>query len=143
MEIKTALVVDDEEMIRVLLEKILVRLGYRVILAEDGREAVEIYARRQDKIHLAVIDLLLPCLSGEETAAYIRTCGEDVAILLTSGRRPNPTRLSSGPADGFLAKPFRLQAMIDAVENVEKRRLEITGRGKNQLTPATALSVIS
>ncbi|MCP4570547.1 MAG: response regulator [FCB group bacterium] len=143
MEIKTALVVDDEEMIRVLLEKILARIGYRVILAEDGREVVKIYARRQDKIHLAVIDLLLPGLSGEETAEYIRTCGEDVAILLTGGRRPSPTKMSSGPADGFLAKPFRLQALIDAVEKVEKRRLEIVGRGENQITPAAVFSVIS
>ena len=69
----TILVVDDENAVRELTKKALERYGYRVLLAESGPEAIDIFKRHPSEISLVILDSGMPGMSGEET---FRNCAE-------------------------------------------------------------------
>ena len=69
---ETVLIVDDEPMIRELARAILQQHGYRVLLAEDGHLALELYQNRERPIDLVLLDLSMPTMSGRETLLHLR-----------------------------------------------------------------------
>ena len=100
----TILVVDDQEMVRRLLELRLTKAGFQVILAADGQEALERF--NAESPDLVVLDLMLPVLDGFEVCQRIRKHSL-VPIVMLSGRRPclNTCRSSSGSRDGSSSSP--------------------------------------
>jgi PAS domain S-box-containing protein len=82
---ETVLVVEDDSAIRLLAKSYLEKLGYRVILANDGQEAVERYKDNGEKIDIALMDLVMPNKSGKEAYAEIRTMHPDAKVLFMSG----------------------------------------------------------
>jgi PAS domain S-box-containing protein len=81
--LETILVAEDEEAVRELVRTVLVRLGYRVIVAADGVEAVELASN--EPIDLLLTDVIMPGLSGPETATRVRQLQPDVQVLFMSG----------------------------------------------------------
>jgi len=81
--LETILVAEDEEAVRELVRTVLVRLGYRVIVAPDGLEAVDLAARQS--IDLLLSDVIMPGLSGPETAVRVKQLQPDVRVLFMSG----------------------------------------------------------
>ena len=81
--LETILVAEDEEAVRELVRTVLVRLGYRVLVAADGLEAVEVASREQ--LDLLLTDVIMPGLSGPETATRVRELQPKVRILFMSG----------------------------------------------------------
>jgi len=81
--LETILVAEDEEAVRELVRTVLVRLGYRVLVAADGLEAVEVATREQ--LDLLLTDVIMPGLSGPETATRVRELQPNVRILFMSG----------------------------------------------------------
>ena len=81
--LETILVAEDEEAVRELVRTVLVRLGYRVLVAADGLEAVEVATREQ--LDLLLTDVIMPGLSGPETATRVRELQPKVRILFMSG----------------------------------------------------------
>ena len=81
--LETILVAEDEEAVRELVRTVLMRLGYRVIVAADGLEAVELASREQ--LDLLLTDVIMPGLSGPETATRVRELQPDVRVLFMSG----------------------------------------------------------
>jgi two-component system, cell cycle sensor histidine kinase and response regulator CckA len=81
--LETILVAEDEEAVRELVRTVLVRLGYRVIVAADGLEAVELASR--EELDLLLTDVIMPGLSGPETATRVRELQPDVRVLFMSG----------------------------------------------------------
>lgn len=79
------LVAEDEPSVRKFLETLLCKFGYEVILAEDGQEAVELFAANQDRISLIVMDMIMPRKNGKEAYDEIRRLHPDVKVLYTSG----------------------------------------------------------
>jgi len=69
---ESILVVDDEEILRSLMKDILENLGYGVVLASDGREAVEVYRNHQEGIDLVIVDMMMPKMGGRETFQELR-----------------------------------------------------------------------
>jgi len=118
---ETLLVAEDEELVRGVLRRILEGAGYRVILAEDGRQAVDAYRERRDEIRLVMLDHMMPGLTGVEVLEAIRADGSDVPVIISSGFRrreesPGPTpRLEP---DGFLEKPYQPPALLDEVRRI-------------------------
>jgi len=113
---ETVLVVDDEEMVRNLAQRILSRYGYRVMSAKDGRSAVEIY-RREKGTGLVLLDMTMPGLSGRETLGEIKKQDPGVKVLLSSGYSLNglgEDLLTNGAA-GFVQKPYRASELARAV----------------------------
>ncbi len=116
---RAVLVADDEEIIRDLLSKILGRLGFESIVAESGREAVDACRKHAEKIDLAIIDLIMPGLSGVETIRELKNVKPGLKVILSSGETEmGDDKLRAMSADGYLTKPYRIDQLQDAVEAV-------------------------
>jgi DNA-binding response OmpR family regulator len=80
------LFVDDELSIRRLGQTILEHQGYGVLLAKDGEEAIELFAREQSRIGLVILDLVLPRQSGKEVLNRLRALDPKVKVIISTGR---------------------------------------------------------
>jgi len=117
---ETVLVVDDEEPVRVLLQRILEEGGYTVLLARDGIEAMGLYAERSTEINLVVLDIIMPRMGGRKTYERLQEINPQVKVLLTSGYSEDGQArdmLAAG-ARGFLQKPYDLRAVLRKVREV-------------------------
>ena len=104
---ETILVAEDEEPIRKLAERILKDLGYNVLLARDGAEAIEILGRNKE-IVLAVLDVVMPRMGGKEASKAMRKENPQLKLLFMSGYSADTIHESYVLTDGFpfLQKPF-------------------------------------
>jgi PAS domain S-box-containing protein len=119
----TILVVDDEENVRSFAGCALEAAGFRVLLADDGLQGIEMFRAHQHEIQAVVLDLTMPRMDGWEVAERLQSLRSDVPILLMSGfsdqKRPAPyekVRLA-----GFLPKPFRPHDLIAQVGQIAQR----------------------
>jgi PAS domain S-box-containing protein len=104
------LVVDDVANTRVLVSAILMKNGFRVLAASDGREALEIFSRRRDEVRLVVTDLDMPGMSGFALAEAVRQLNPAVRVMAMSGVETHP---KLGPAiDAFILKPFTVEQIL-------------------------------
>ncbi len=113
---ETILLVDDEPMIRELGRSILERQGYRVLQAEDGAVALDIFQQRTGEIDLVVLDLTMPNLSGREAFRRLREIDPNAGVLLSSGYSTD--EFEPGELDGvlgFIPKPYRIDELAAAV----------------------------
>ena len=120
MDMKTILFVDDEEMIRDLLSNLLSKLGHKVIMVENGHQAVEVFKEKHNEIDLAIIDLYMPEMSGPETLIQLRSINPDLSVIFSSGQadlNAESEALKMG-ANYYLAKPYRVSRLTEAIEVV-------------------------
>lgn len=111
------LVVEDEEQIRHLVERALVRDGHEVTTARDGREAVD-PAIIDGSIDLLITDVVMPGISGLEVARHLRERWNDLAVIYMSGY-PVDVVQEKGPLDGpLLQKPFSAGSLLELVARV-------------------------
>ena len=117
---ETILIVDDHETIWDFLIEALQKLGYSVLLAENGRDAVEIYEENPDQIDLVLLDMTMPKAGGHQTFYKIRAIDPEAKILLSSGfvSEAEVHDLLQQGACGFLPKPHRLPAVARAIRDV-------------------------
>ena len=122
---ETILIVDDHETIWDFLIEALQRLGYSVLLAENGLDAVEIYRENPHEIDLVLLDMIMPKAGGHQTFYQIRAIDPEAKILLSSGfvSENEVQDLLAQGACGFLPKPHRLPVVARAIR-------EILDRGK-------------
>jgi CheY-like chemotaxis protein len=112
------LLVDDEASVRSVGRVALERSGFEVVLACDGREAIQVYRQDADAIDCVLLDLTMPKLSGADTLRELRTIREAVCVVLSSGFTEQDAvgRLSGEPAQGFIQKPWKPEALVQAIE---------------------------
>jgi len=105
------LLADDDEDVRSVVHAMLETLGYEVIEARDGLEAVEIFRRRAAEIDLVILDLVMPRLTGEAALGRIRRIAPAVPAILISGYDESGRirEIVAAGFGGFLQKPFRRQ----------------------------------
>jgi two-component system cell cycle sensor histidine kinase/response regulator CckA len=105
---ETLLVVDDEEMVRRLAARMLVMLGYRVLEARGGQEAVRMLRRGAHRINGVITDVAMPGIGGRELGETILRCWPQIRVLYMSGfaakRMVNEGALD--PSQAFIQKPF-------------------------------------
>jgi PAS domain S-box-containing protein len=119
---ETVLVVDDEEMIRKVAAYTLRAQGYVVLEAEDGQQAVDIYAREGDRIGLVLLDLTMPILSGHEAFRHLIQLNSRVKVVFTSGYAEEQlTGSEKELMTGFLKKPYRPNDIVTAVQDALQR----------------------
>ncbi len=125
MDKKTILVVDDEEIICDLLSGILNKLGYNVIIAGSGQQAVDLFSRKHSEIDLAIIDLFMPEMDGRKIMTHMKSIDPNVIILLSSGQHEIVTTTISADAkaDGLLPKPYRAGQLAQAIEKAFENRV--------------------
>lgn len=119
----TILLVEDEDALRLLVETVLERIGYDVLTATDGIEAVEIFRKEHAKINLVVCDMGLPKLDGRGAFLQMKTIDPSVKILFASGyieARLKDELMRAG-ACAVLHKPYRPHALIGKVTEILTR----------------------
>jgi PAS domain S-box-containing protein len=110
------LLVDDEELIRNTSSSLLKSLGYEVVTAENGAEAVKIYSEKHAGIDLVILDMIMPVMGGKEALKKLREINPDCRVIISSGfsKEDEMSDISSG-VSGFLPKPFRINELSETV----------------------------
>jgi two-component system cell cycle sensor histidine kinase/response regulator CckA len=120
---ETILLVDDEEMILNVGKEILETLGYRVITASGGREAIEVYRTKKPDVDLVILDMIMPDLEGGKTFDALREIDPGVAVILSSGYSLNSeaeTIMHRG-CSAFMQKPFNVYTLSRTIREVIDR----------------------
>ncbi len=117
---ETILLVDDEDMIWDVIIDMLQELGYSVILAGNGRDAVEIYRENPGQIDLIILDMVMPELDGHEAFFLLKEIDPEVRVLLSSGyvSEDDAGDVLEAGALGFLQKPYRMIDLARIVRNI-------------------------
>jgi CheY-like chemotaxis protein len=121
---ETVLLVEDEEMLRVLVREDLESWGYRVLEASHGAEALRIAGRHDGAIHLMVTDVIMPDMNGPELARRIGVQRPDTKVLCFSGCTDDVLARLLDPEMPFLRKPFTPDVLVRTVRHVLDRRAE-------------------
>jgi PAS domain S-box-containing protein len=119
---KTVLLVDDEEMIIDVGKRMLNKLGYEVLTAMNGEEAVEIYQTHKHKINLVILDMVMPKASGGDTFDRLKKINPAIKVILCSGYSIDgqATQILNRGCDAFIQKPFNLQTLSQQIRAVMK-----------------------
>ncbi|MCB2169619.1 MAG: PAS domain S-box protein [Deltaproteobacteria bacterium] len=117
---ETILLVDDEEMIRMVASAMLKKLGYRVIVASGGMEAADIVAREGDAIHLVILDMIMPGMDGNQTFDRLREIRPQLPVLLSSGYAINGQAIDimQKGCNGFIQKPFSIAELSQKIRDI-------------------------
>lgn len=116
---ETILIVDDEQVVRHLAEDVLKSLGYQVILAACGREAIKLYEQNSSDIALVLLDMIMPQMGGDETFARLKKINPGVKVILSSGYRRDQkvARILKEGAANFIQKPYTISSLAHVVRN--------------------------
>jgi two-component system, cell cycle sensor histidine kinase and response regulator CckA len=111
------LLADDEPLVRALARNALDRQGYRVFLAADGAEAVDIFQRENGNFDLVILDASMPLMSGQQACAAIRNRMPETKVLFASGHPMNEIA-PNDPFTSFLHKPYTPSTLAAAVREM-------------------------
>jgi len=116
----TILVIEDEEPVMDVSRMILERLGFRVLEAETCQKAVETAKTFEGRIDLALLDILMPDMSGSEVYPFLKKARPDLKVLVFSGYSiDGPAReLLDAGADDFIQKPFTIAELSEKLKKV-------------------------
>jgi two-component system, cell cycle sensor histidine kinase and response regulator CckA len=117
---ETVLLVDDQEAVINVGKAILRTLGYTVIMAKNGKEAMEIYERDKEKIDLVILDMIMPGMGGGETYDALKKIKPDIKVILSSGYglEDHATRILERGCNGFIQKPFDVSDLSRKIREV-------------------------
>jgi CheY-like chemotaxis protein len=117
---ETILLVDDENIIVEVTQEILEELGYRVLIARNGEEAVEIYGRDKGKIDLVILDMIMPGIGGGEVYDRLKEMNPGVKVILSSGYSINGEAMDilDRGVRVFLQKPFTATELSGRIREV-------------------------
>jgi len=117
---ETVLMVDDEEMILSAGRGMLEKIGYSVLTAASGQQAVSVYDAQQAEIDLVVLDMVMPDMSGGDTYDRLKEMNPAVKVLLSSGYSINgrAREILDRGCNGFIQKPFTLKAFAQKVREI-------------------------
>jgi nitrogen-specific signal transduction histidine kinase/CheY-like chemotaxis protein len=117
---ETVLLVDDEEFILKVGSQILEELGYAVLTAASGKEALEIYSEKKDEIDIVVLDMIMPGMGGGETFDSIKALNPDAKVLLSSGYSimGEASDILSRGCQGFIQKPFTMKSFSEKLREI-------------------------
>jgi CheY-like chemotaxis protein len=111
------LLVDDETIIIDIGQQMIERLGYKVLTAGNGEEALRIYAEHGEKIDVVILDLIMPGMSGDETFDRLINAYPEIRIILSSGYSINGkiSGMLARGAVGFIQKPFSMTELAQSL----------------------------
>jgi two-component system, cell cycle sensor histidine kinase and response regulator CckA len=116
----TVLLVDDEEMVLDVGKELLNHLGYEVLLAENGQEALELYKKNQDEIDLVLLDMVMPVMGGGEAFDRMKEINTNVKVLLSSGYslEGEAKEILKRGCDAFIQKPFKMEQLSQKLRGI-------------------------
>ncbi len=116
----TILLIDDEKMILDVGLELLEELGYTVLSAMSGQEAIDVFQKDQDNIDLVIMDMIMPGMGGGETFDRLKEINPEVKVLLSSGYSINgqATKIIRRGCDGFIQKPFNMNQLAEKIQKI-------------------------
>jgi PAS domain S-box-containing protein len=128
----TVLLVDDEEFVRRVGRASLTRHGYDVLLAENGKEAVDLFTLHASDVSLVILDLTMPVMGGEEALGRLRQIRPDIPVVVCSGYNELEVaeRFTSQSMAGFIQKPYTASALAQTVKSILENRYGLQGRSR-------------
>ncbi|MFC1868927.1 response regulator, partial [Thermodesulfobacteriota bacterium] len=117
---ETLLLVDDEELVLEAGEQMLKKLGYDVLIATSGREALDLFTQHQDKIGVVLIDMIMPGMGGGETYDRMKRITPDIKAILISGYGIDgqATEILKRGCNAFIQKPFDMELLSRSISKV-------------------------
>jgi len=117
---ETVLFVDDEAMIIEVTEELFKELGYKVLIARGGKEAIEIYEENKERIDIVILDMIMPDMSGGVTYDRMKEIDPDIKVLLSSGYSINgqATEILDRGCNGFIQKPFKMKELSQKLREI-------------------------
>ncbi len=122
----TLLLVDDEPYVLKALTDILRALGYHIIPANSGQQAVALFERQKDRIDGVLLDMIMPDMGGRQVLEQLKKIRPDISVILSSGYSLNglgeDARQTAG--DGFIQKPYQIDKLAAVLNEVLHRRVK-------------------
>ena len=119
----TLLIVDDEDLVLSVGVNMLEKLGYTVLAAKNGTEAVAIFKANKDKIKMILLDIIMPGMGGGEVYDKIKAINPDVKVLLSSGYSVDGQAIDllERGCNGFMQKPFTMEELSGKITQILKK----------------------
>ena len=116
----TVLLVDDEEDILEVGKDLLEALGYQVIIARDGKEAIEVYRKDQEDIDFVLLDMVMPIMGGGEAYDRMKEINPGIKVLLSSGYSIDgeATEILKRGCNDFIQKPFNMNELAERIREI-------------------------
>ncbi len=116
----TLLVVDDEEMIVTVASKSLSRMGYTILTARSGQEAIDIALSHPGSIEVVILDVDMSPMNGMEAFPHLRKARPNIRTLICSGygRDAAVRKLLEAGADAFLSKPYLIEDLAECIQTL-------------------------
>lgn len=117
---ETVLLVDDEDMIIEVAKALLKQLGYNVLTAGSGKEAIDIYEKNKARIDIVLLDMIMPDMNGGHTYDRMKEIDPDVKVILSSGYSINgqATEILDRGCKGFIQKPFNIKQLSQRMREI-------------------------
>ncbi len=119
----TVLVVDDEARMRKLIKDFLVKDGFKILEAEDGEKALEVYDKNKKNISLILLDVMMPKIDGWTVLKFIREDNKKIPIVMLTARAEEQDELLGFElgVDEYITKPFSPKILVARVGAILKR----------------------
>jgi len=119
-ETETVLLVDDEEIVIGVGRQMLEKLGFSVLTATSGKEALDIYRNNKDKISLVVLDMIMPGMGAGDTYDELQVIDPAIKVLLSSGYGVDQqtSEILKRGCKGFIQKPFNMQGLSGKIGEI-------------------------
>lgn len=126
---ETVLLVDDEEAVLDVGRDLLEAMGYRVLSARDGREAIEVYKKNKEKIDIVILDMVMPDMSGGTVYDELKEINSDIKTLLSSGYSidGHASEILRRGCNGFIQKPFSITELSMKIKEIIEKANTVHG----------------
>ena len=117
---ETILLVDDEESLRKVNSRLLNKYGYRVIMASNGKEALETYKKEGEGISLIILDLIMPVMDGKKCLEEILRINPNAKVIIASGdsEKGLANFIHGKRAKGFIYKPYDIEELLTTIREI-------------------------
>lgn len=115
------LIVEDEDDIRILLERMLTIIGYTTISASNGKEGVSIFEERHNEIDLVILDMVMPEMDGKDAFLQMKLINSDVNVIISSGyTKDKYSEIMDLGISAILEKPYSINELSETIDKVLK-----------------------
>jgi nitrogen-specific signal transduction histidine kinase/CheY-like chemotaxis protein len=117
---ESILVVDDEDQILEITKKTLEKHGYKVITANDGKEAIALYLQHRDEIKLVLMDMMMPAMDGSASIRELRKANPEIKIIAVSGltEKDKLAKVDDAHVQAFLSKPYAAEKLLSTIHDI-------------------------
>jgi two-component system cell cycle sensor histidine kinase/response regulator CckA len=124
MGTETVLLVDDEDGILVVGEKLLKEMGYKVLMAAGGNKAIEVYNQNKRDIDIVILDMIMPDMGGGEVYDILKENNPEVKVLLASGYTVDghASEILERGCNGFIQKPFKMRELSVKIREILEKK---------------------